>query len=178
MGTWIEILSDIDNQKEFLNLADVFIFKNTKDELHYKFSNALELFEKSLEQYENYKDITLSMMLLFSAAESLLTEGDNEKKLRLSIIWPRLVNITDKSQKELCLLIKDSYEKRNNFVHAGNILYDDGTNIRILHQMLAKLIYLYLSPEKWKITSAETEEKDITIWTKYIKNIFTNAIYN
>ena len=174
----LDFLSNINNQKDFLNLADIFIFKNTKDELHYKFSKTLELFEKSLEQYENHKDITLSMMLLFSAAESLLTEGDNEKKLRLSIIWPRLVNITDKSQRELCLLIKDSYEKRNNFVHAGNILYDDGTNIRILHQMLAKIICLYLSTEKWRITSSETEEKDITIWTKYIKNIFTNAIYN
>lgn len=141
----LDFLSEFNNQNEFVDLANTFVFENYRDELHYKFSNALELFEKSLEQYENYKDITLSMMLLFSAAESLLTEGDNEKKLRLSVIWPRLVTITDKDQKDLCLLIRDSYEKRNNFVHAGNLMYDsEKEEIRVLHQMLAKLISIYL----------------------------------
>lgn len=175
----LDFLSEFNNQNEFVDLANTFVFENFRDELHYKFSNALELFEKSLEQYENYKDITLSMMLLFSAAESLLTEGDNEKKLRLSVIWPRLVTITDKDQKDLCLLIRDSYEKRNNFVHAGNLMYDsEKEEIRVLHQMLAKLISIYLLPDVWKNTKSGTEEKDITMWTKYIRNIFTEAIYS
>lgn len=175
----LDFLSEFNNQNEFVDLANTFVFENYRDELHYKFSNALELFEKSLEQYENYKDITLSMMLLFSAAESLLTEGDNEKKLRLSVIWPRLVTITDKDQKDLCLLIRDSYEKRNNFVHAGNLMYDsEKEEIRVLHQMLAKLISIYLLPDVWKNTKSGTEEKDITMWTKYIRNIFTEAIYS
>lgn len=175
----LDFLSELNNQNEFVDLANTFVFGKYRDELHYKFSNALELFEKSLEQYENYKDITLSMMLLFSAAESLITEGDNEKKLRLSVIWPRLVTITDKGQKDLCILIRDSYEKRNNFVHAGNLMYDSKkVEIRVLHQMLAKLICIYLSPDVWKNKECETEEKDITKWTKYIRNIFTEAIYS
>ncbi len=175
----LDFLSEPIKQNEFIDLANTFVFGNCRDELHYKFLNALELFEKSLEQYENYKDITLSMMLLFSAAESLLTERDNEKKLRLSVIWPRLVTITDKDQKDLCILIRDSYEKRNNFVHAGNLIYDnEEEDIRILHQMLAKLISIYLSPAVWKNVECGTEEKDITQWTKYIRNIFTEAIYS
>lgn len=175
----LDFLSELNNQNEFVELVNTFVFENHRDELHYKFSNALELFEKSLEQYENYKDITLSMMILFSAAESLLTERDNEKKLRLSVIWPRIVTITDKDQKDLCILIRDSYEKRNNFVHAGNLMYDsEKEEIRVLHQMLAKLISKYLLPDVWKNTECKTEEKDITMWTKYIKNIFTEAIYN
>lgn len=176
----LDFLSQLNNQNEFVSLANTFVFDNYRDELHYKFSNAFELFEKSLEQYENYKDTTLSMMLLFSAAESLLTEGDNEKKLRLSVIWPRLVTVTDKEQKDLCILIRDSYEKRNKFVHAGNLMYDEGENeeIRTLHQMLAKLISIYLSPDVWKNTGCGTEEKDITRWTKYVRNIFTEAVYN
>lgn len=129
--------------------------------------------------YENYQDTTLSMMLLFSAAESLLIGRDNEKKLRLSIIWPRLVTITDKEQKDLCILIRDSYEKRNNFVHAGNLIYDsEKEEIRVLHQMLAKLISKYLSPDEWKDTECKPEEKDINKWTKYVRNIFTDAIYS
>ena len=67
----------------------------------------LKLFERSLEQYENYKDLTLSMMLLFSVAESLLTERDNEKNSGYPVIWPRLVTIIDKDQKDLCILIRD-----------------------------------------------------------------------
>lgn len=175
----LDFLLEFNNQNEFVDLANTFVFENYKDELYYKFSNALVLFEKSLEQYENYKDTTLSMMLLFSAAESLLTEGDNEKKLRLSVIWPRLVTITDIEQKDLCILIRDSYEKRNNFVHAGNLIYDnEKEEIRVLHQMLAKLISQYLLPDVWKNTECETEEKDVTKWTKYVRNIFTEAIYN
>lgn len=175
----LDFLSEHNNQIEFVDLANIFVFKNYGDELYYKFSNTLELFEKSLEQYENYKDITLSMMLLFSATESLLTERDNEKKLRLSVIWPRLVTITDKSQKDLSILIRDSYDKRNNFVHAGNLMYDgEEEEIRVLHQMLAKLISKYLLPDVWKNIECGTEEKDITKWTKYIKNIFNEAIYS
>lgn len=175
----LDFLSELNNQNEFVDLANTFVFEICRDELHYKFLNALELFEKSLEQYENYKDITLSMMLLFSAAESLLTESDNEKKLRLSVIWPRLVTITGKEQKELCILIKNSYEKRNNFVHAGNLMYDsEKEEIRVLHQMLAKLISQYLSSNVWKNMECEPGEKDITKWTKYVRNIFTEAIYS
>ncbi len=175
----LDFLNEVKNQNEFIDLANTFVFENYRDELYYKFSNALELFEKSLEQYENYKDITLSMLLLFSAAESLLTDGENEKKLRLSVIWPRLVTITNKEQKDLCILIRDSYAKRNNFVHAGNLMYDsEKEEIRVLHQMLAKLISQYLLPNVWKDTECGTEEKDITKWTKYIRNIFTEAIYS
>lgn len=175
----LDFLSEPNNQNEFINLANTFIFKSQGDELYFKFSNALNLFERSLEQYENFKDTTLSMMLLFSAAESLITEGDNEKKLRLSVIWPRLVNITDKKQKDLCILIRDTYEQRNNFVHAGNIMwYSENKEIRILHQMLAKLIYMYLSPHIWESTKCQVEEKDINKWIKYVRNIFTDAIYS
>lgn len=187
-GTWrnliqcrysLDFLSELNKQNEFIELANVFVFGNPKDDLHLKFLNALALFEKSLEQYENWKDTTLSMMLLFSAAESLLTEGDNEKKLRLSVIWPRLVNITNREQKDLCFLIRDTYEKRNNFVHAGSLIDDsEDKKLRILHQMLAKLISKYVLSDVWKNTACQTEEKDITQWKKYVRNIFTEAIYS
>lgn len=175
----LDFLSNQKNQKEFVDLANTFVFENCKDELYYKFSNALALFEKSLEQYENYRDITLSMLLLFSSAESLLIDRDNEKKFRLSVIWPRLVSITDKEQKDLCILIRASYEKRNHFVHNGNLIHsNEEESLRMLHQMLAKLICLYLSPDVWKDPESELNEKNITIWQKYVRNIFTDAIYN
>ena len=35
----------------------------------------------------------------------------------------------------------------------------------------------YLSPDEWRNVECGTEKKDITQWTKFIKNIFTEAIY-
>ena len=56
-------------------------------------------------------------------------------------------------------------------------MYDsEEEDIRILHQMLAKLISIYLLPAVWKNVEFGTEEKDITQWTKYIRNVFTEAI--
>lgn len=174
----LDFLSEKHNQSEFVNLANVFIFENHRDELYYKFTNALKLFEKSLEQYENNRDVTLSLMLLFSAAESLLTENEWGKMRRLSGIWPRLVTVTGKSQEDLSSLITDFYKRRNAFVHAGN-LTSNGKNekLRVLHQMLAKLISVYLSTDIWKSENniRGTNEKDITIWRRYIGNVFTDA---
>ena len=60
----------------------------------------------------------------------------------------------------------------------ASLMYDsEKEGIRILHQMLAKLIRTYLLPTVWKNEECRTEEKDITQWTKYIRNIFTEAIY-
>ncbi len=175
----LDFLTNHNNQKDFINLVNTFVTEQRSDELYYKFSNALELFEKSLEQYENFRDSTLSIMLIFSATESLITEGYNEKSLRLSVIWPRLVNITNKTQKELSVLIRDTYLKRNDFVHSGYLLTNsEKSHLRVLHQMLAKLIYMYLSHNKWDDMNCENEEKSITKWKKYINKIFENAVYS
>lgn len=169
----LDFLKDNDSQVLFEKLVDVFIWDKNNDELHNKFANALELFEKSLEQEENYKDTTLSYMLLFSAAESLLTEGKNEKKLRLSIIWPRLVEISGISQKDLGVMIRDKYDLRNDFVHAGNIFQsEERDDLRTLHQMLAKLIMKYVYSESW------TEEKTIMEWKAYVEHTFDDAVYS
>ena len=172
----LDFLSKNDNQELFEKLVEIFIYDFSNDDLLYKFNNALELFERSLEQKENYRDDTLSTMLLFSAAESLLTENDNEKKLRLAVIWPRLVSIKGESVKKLGVLIRDAYALRNNFVHAGS-LFDctEKIELRLLHQMLAKLIMLYLNKELWR--SENNNDKDITNWKSYIKKIFSDAIY-
>ena len=175
----LDFMSNSENQEMFKKLVETFLLTKKKDELYNRFTNALVLFEKSLEQHENYKDDTLSLIILFSAAESLLTEGNNEKRLRLSVIWPRLVTVTDTTQKELSILIRDLYLKRNNFVHAGSIVYNrDASRIRILYQMLAKLIMLYISRSVWSNIDTDSDINDLTQWNNYIKKVFDDAIYN
>lgn len=181
-GNWWNLITvkysldfmDIENnQKLFLKLINAFVFSNNTDDLYFKFLNALELFEKSLEQEENYKDATLSYMLLFAAAESLLTEGKNEKKLRLSVIWPKIVTLTGHSAKDLGILIRGKYDLRNNFVHAGSLFCsEERDDLRIHHQLLAKLIMKYID-ESWI-----KEKKDLDTWNKYVSNIFDDAVYS
>ena len=169
----LDFMESKENQKLFGLLMNAFVFPVDKNEIFFKFLNALELFEKSLEQEENYKDTTLSYMLLFAAAESLLTEGQNEKKLRLSVIWPRLVTISGFSTKELGLIIRNKYDLRNNFVHAGSMFdYDEHDDLRTLHQMLAKLIMKYID-DSWVNVKKELED-----WKKYVRDTFDDAIYS
>lgn len=174
----LDFLNQKEHQDLFETLVKCFIWDKSPDELLERFSNALDLFERSLEQCENYRDITLSLLILFSSAESLLTEGDNEKRLRLSVIWPRVVSISNKTQRDLGMLIKDAYSLRNNFVHAGNMIYDtEKVDLRTLQQMLAKLILKYFQPKEWKGDDG-TNEKNNKKWNKYIKEVFDDAIYN
>lgn len=171
----LDFMESKENQRLFLKLMDSFAFSNDKNDLYHKFLNALELFEKSLEQEENYKETTLSYMLLFAAAESLLTEGKNEKKLRLSVIWPRLVSISKSecTSKELGALIREKYDLRNEFVHAGSVIKpDEGCDLRILHQMLAKLIMKYID-DSWV-----DNNKGLESWENYIKSTFEDAVYS
>ncbi len=169
----LDFMGTEENQKLFLKLMDTFAFSNNTSDLYYKFLNALTLFEKSLEQEENYGETTLSYMLLFAAAESLLTEGKNEKKLRLSVIWPRLVSISGFSSKELGVLIRGKYDLRNNFVHAGSLFNnEDSDDLRIHHQMLAKLIMKFID-DSWVEKNKELDE-----WNRYISSTFDDAIYS
>ena len=175
----LDFLSKKDNQNEFVELARKIIIEKNDDQLFSKFLNALELFEKSLEQYENFRNTTLSMIILFSAAESLLVNNGFGQKIHLSVIWPRIVNIANIGKKELSMLIKRTYEKRNCFVHSGDYInnnYEEET--RLLHQMLAKLIIFYFSSNIWKGESDSNEENDLTRWKKYVDNIFYDAIYS
>ena len=169
----LDFLQYDDNKVIFKKLMEAFVYTNNLDKLYVKFSNALELFERSLEQKENYNDITLSYLLLFAAAESLLTENKNEKSLRLSIIWPQIVKVSEFTNKELGIMIKNKYNLRNNFVHSGSIIYSDELdNLRIMHQMLAKLIMKYVEDKFDKRITCENE------WNKYVNDVFENVIYS
>ena len=173
----LDTFKDIEMQNRLMNYVNHFIFTKIDDELHFKFCNALVLFEKSLDQYENYRDRTLSTLLLFSAAESLLTEGANEKRLRLSVIWPRIIEVNNINKKDLSLLIRDNYMLRNNFVHAGHQIHrNENEELTVLHTALAKLIVFYIEQSSWNVKEVE-DEKNLTSWNRFVNGIFEEAIY-
>ena len=175
----ISFIKEKKHQENFEKMLNDLIIQRRLNELEYKFYNALELFQKSLEQVERPNDdVMLSLLLLFSAAESLLTEGDNEKKLRLCVIWPRIVEFKGYSVQQLANIVKNMYEKRNDFVHAGQVQMfseESDDSLVILQQMLAKLIFKYI--ELNTVLDISDGSKPINAWKKFIKNIFEDAVY-
>lgn len=84
-----------------------------------KFINAFMLYGKATVQKSKYRDADLALLLYITAVESLLTEGFNEKRLRISAIVPRLIDYKDKSVSEVSKNLERLYLSRNNFLHAG-----------------------------------------------------------
>ena len=70
-------------------------------------------------QRTEHKENSVALLLYLTAIESLITEGRNEKRLRVSAITPKLIQYENMTQAELSRKLSDMYTRRNNFVHAG-----------------------------------------------------------
>ncbi len=164
-------------QEKLIKLYNDFVISNDTDLLNNKFHNALILFNQALRQREFPGDDTLALLIFFAAAESLLTEDQNEKRLRLSAIIPRLVDTRGVSIYDTAKLIDDLYIKRNNFVHAGKMspFLEEKNPIEVLQYVIASLISKYLVIDK--ILPVCAGEKRITAWLKYIDCIFKDVIF-
>lgn len=121
----IDFLNEERYQKLFSDLYDTFQLGKDADDLTQKFLNALILFNRGIHQRHFFKDDSLALLLYLTAAESLLTESHNEKRLRLCAILSRIACIDKITQSMLANTLNDLYLKRNNFVHAGESAYFD-----------------------------------------------------
>jgi hypothetical protein len=174
----IDVLKDEEPQKIFSNLFAVFETNENWDELTNKFYNALVIFNKALQQLETDRDDSLALLLLLTAAESLLTEEKNEKRLRLCSVLSRLSNVEGITRSELAKSLDASYLKRNNFVHAGisSLFCHDDRNLDYLQQAVAQLILKYFEVDKL-ITKRDKDESRSNAWNRYIDEIFTTILY-
>ncbi|MGF2618647.1 hypothetical protein [Bacillus cereus] len=178
----LDFISEHKNQVLLKELATSFIFKNSKDEFLMSFLNSIILFNKAYDQKLN-KEESLATLLLITAGESLLTEGKNEKRLRLSALLSRLISIDHYESYQVAEIINSIYKMRNDFVHAGkevdflNVFEtDNNTNhYFILRQTIAKLLINFnhfdsLLSEDDKDTNKQKK------WQKYLDNLFDNVI--
>ena len=83
------------------------------------------LYGKATVQKSKYRDADLALLLYITAVESLLTEGFNEKRLRISAIVPRLIDYKDKSVSEVSKNLERLYLSRNNFFACRAIVIFD-----------------------------------------------------
>lgn len=83
--------------------------------------------------------IDVSKLLIMITGESLLIQKQNEKIIRLSVILPKLVNLSNTTSLELSNIINQKYCERNDFVHGGKPSFSSVIDNK-LKQAVAKLI--------------------------------------
>ena len=117
------------------------------------------------------------MLLYLTAIESLVTEGRNEKRLRVSAITPKLIQYRDITQADLSRKLNDMYTRRNNFVHAGTGAYwrDETEELELLEKVVAKLI-LRVTDIESELNIREGETK-WHAWERYVNGIFDDIIF-
>src|SRR5699024_8212865 len=104
---------------------------------------------KGYMQSKIYNDYSIALLLFITTLESLITEGQPEKRIRLAATIPKVVEIESINSNELATLIDTLYRKRNDFVHGGQIAgfsYENET-LELLNQVTALIILKYFDVE-------------------------------
>ncbi len=171
----IDFMAEEKYQKIFCLLFDAVTKKET-DALTDKFINALILYGKATVQKSKYNDVDLALLLYVTALESLLTEGFNEKRLRLSAIVPRIIDFEGRSISEVSEPLEKLYSSRNNFLHAGQSSYFSRRDeeMEFLERVTALVILKCFELDK--IISSNDERRIIT-WSKYVDSIFKDLLF-
>lgn len=171
----INFLNDSKNQKKLVDLIKKFTINYKIDSLDRLFYNAVNLFNRAI----NYKnsDNDVSILLMMTTAETLLTQDKNEKRLRLSAIIPRIINHDKLNGVDVAKLLNDYYLKRNNFVHSGFIKtdFEDKDNDQELYRIISKLIIYYFS--FIETIDVNSSEKRIKQWESFVNTIFEDVIF-
>lgn len=168
----LDFIKDTKNQKLINQMLKKLTFNKERDTLYYLFYNAIVLFNRAL-IYEN-SDIEVSNLLLLITGESLLTKNQNEKRLRLSVILPRLVELSKMSHIEVARMVNEQYHDRNDFVHGGAPSHNNSVD-KELKQLFAKLIAFNFDFDEQDISEGKKVRENK--WFDYINNIFDNAIF-
>lgn len=176
-------LNEKHHQRKLAKFIRALILTEKADKLRILFLNSLTLFNEALIQ-----NTSISILLLMTAAESLLTQTKNEKRLRLSAILPRIVQVNDISISKLSEILTELYLKRNDFVHAGKsitIMYSnkkDKDSLEIAKVAISMLLLSYPVIEKQLFNTLTINKKQITkdsmlhAWQHHIDSIFEDVI--
>ncbi|WP_283153621.1 hypothetical protein [Guptibacillus hwajinpoensis] len=189
----LDWLEESEYQKVMVDLIDTIINPENSDELSERFFNALLLMNKSY-QLSNQSEELLSVLVSLSTAESLLTKGKNEKRLRLSAIIPRIVSREGYTIPQLSKIINQLYMKRNDFLHGGENIVQfygnesdskDRDTLILLQQLISKVICSYptytnyisgmLAKEGREIGNNNYQERS-NRWDQIINDMFNKII--
>lgn len=168
----LDFIKDEGNQLLIDQMIKKLTFNRQRDTFYCLFYNAIILFNRAL-VYE-VSDVDVSNLLLLSAGESLLTKNQNEKRLRLSVILPRLVHLSKMNTVQIAKLVNKHYHNRNDFVHGGVPARKSKIDIE-LKQCLAKLIVFNLNFTS--LAMSEGKKVRENKWFDYVNSVFDNAVF-
>lgn len=171
----IDFIADKRYQEIFSKMFDL-LFSKKNDELNKLFINAFGLFGKASLQRTEFCEHEISLLLYITALESLFTEGKNEKRLRIAAIVPRVLHDDHAQITKLAEELELLYSQRNDFLHAGKFARYNRIDIVLeqLDQTVAKVILKILVIDE--IISVKEKENRLSVWNKYVDNIFKNII--
>lgn len=173
----IDFMEEGKYQEIFDKLFNTFALRNEKDDLAYKFINVFILYSRGIVQQRIHHDESLALLLFITALESLITEGQQEKRLRLAALIPKLISIDGITSFELATMIDELYKDRNNFVHAGQTpSYSYKNNkLETLERVTALMILKYFEMDSLlDVSSGQTR---IKAWTEYLNEVFNGIIF-
>ncbi|WKY44153.1 HEPN domain-containing protein [Eubacteriaceae bacterium ES2] len=159
-------------QNLFNNLFSIFSLGREVDDLMLRFENAFVLYSRGITQVAEQKDNDLALLLFITALESLITEDQYEKRLRISKIVPQLIEIKEFPASELSEILDGLYKQRNNFVHAGKspVFNYENNNLKVLDQITGLLILKYFELDS--ILNFEVNKTKSEIWIDYLEDIY------
>ncbi|MHC5268196.1 hypothetical protein ACYSNO_03255 [Enterococcus sp. LJL98] len=167
----LDFIKDISNQELLTKMIQKMTLNKNRDTHYYLFYNSIFLFNRAL-KYEN--DIDVSKLLLMTTGESLLTQKQNEKRIRLSVILPKLVNLSNTTSLELSNIINQQYRERNDFVHGGRPSFSSATDDKLKQAMAKLIVRNFEFGESDRLMGQKVREKK---WCNYVDRVFENSIY-
>lgn len=173
----LDFMEEDKYQEIFDKLFNTFALRNEKDDLAYKFMNLFILYSRGIVQRRIQNDDSLALLLFITALESLITEGQQEKRIRLAAIIPKLISIDGITAFELATTIDELYKDRNNFVHAGQTprFSYENNKLDILDRVTALMLLKYSEIDSlFDVSSGQTR---IKAWTEYLNQVFNSIIF-
>ena len=185
---WLEITK---YQNEFTGLNSILGDMNPIDRLTFRFRKAFLLFNKSIDIQLMNRGISggfaLELLHLMIAAECILLNRENEKRLRLATLLSRLVKIEEKSTKEIFDAVNDIYNWRSDYVHSGEDVFpeydrnfkegDIQKKIKLVRQAISCLL---LNTPKWignsNVGNLCQDKSNEKVWFDYLDNIWFSVL--
>lgn len=175
----INFMTKKKSQIVFNKLLSV-LTSDTDDELILKFKRSYRIYMEAHKQYYENRKEEIALILYITCLESLVAENLNEKKLRLAILVPALLdNIAEKHKASLHL--KKLYEKRNSFIHNSKSLflkYEDN-DMEFIDNITAKFLLLLVDVETMLLNYKENNDtKLITAWNKLLDEKYDEHLFS
>lgn len=173
----IDFMEEDKYQQIFDKLFSSFALRIELNNLAYKFINLFMLYSRGIVQRKIHHDDSLALLLFITALESLITEGQQEKRLRLAVIIPKLITIDGMTSFELATMIDELYKDRNNFVHAGQTpSYSYKNNkLETLERVTALMILKYFEVDS--LLDVSLGQTRVKAWTEYLNELFNSIIF-